>query len=469
MDEAYADRDRNVTGESMEPLHSVNAANINGGVLDMETPLLNVAVDATARDDDDEDPAVAAERERTLCLLRVLYFLAGISSSTWGRFSAVYYNEKGLTAQQMGILEGTMPMVSMVAAPLWGFLADRLRRKKLVALTTRVFSGGLLLLYAVPSIARDFEALLLIGVGVALFVSQGILDAYTLDVLGEKRRRQYGRIRLWCAVSWGGGAVAMGAICDRWGFDANFILYGVLNVISLVLIAWKVPDRTSAEKGLAAGGDATRPRFACADLRAALCPTPRAVFFFAEVALLGAAFALVECGLLFYYLLHLGASTFLCGLTVGVTVLLEIPIFYWSEDVLKRVSNDALFLTAMVAYAARVYGYTLLTPATVHWVLALELLHGITFACMWIAAVEYVKVLSPPAWVATGQLLLSALKGCLGGGAGAVVGGWAYTKYGGVWMYRVAALVMAAAVVMHVAAMGASWWCRSRARARGDD
>ena len=168
----------------------------------IEAPLLGM-VDGV---DDEEDPAVAAERERTLCLLRALYFLAGISSSTWGRFSAVYYNEKGLSAQQMGILEGTMPMVSMIAAPLWGFLADRLRRKKLVALTTRVMSGGLLLMYAVPSIAKSFESLLLIGIGVALFVSQGILDAYTLDVLGEKRRRQYGRIRLWCAVSWGGGA-----------------------------------------------------------------------------------------------------------------------------------------------------------------------------------------------------------------------------------------------------------------------
>ena len=188
-------------------------------------------------------------------------------------------------------------------------------------------------------------------------------------------------------------------------------------------------------------------------------PSPRAVFFFAEVALLGAAFALVECGILFYFLIDLGASTFLCGLTVGVTVLFEIPIFYYSEWVLTKLSNDVLFLTAMVAYGLRVWGYSLLTPATVNYVLLLELLHGITFACMWIAAVEYVKILSPPEWVATGQLLLSALKSCLGGGVGAVLGGWAYTRWGGVLLYRGAALVMAGAVVAHVAAVGASWWC----------
>jgi hypothetical protein len=58
----------------------------------------------------------------------------------------------------------------------------------------------------------------------------------------------------------------------------------------------------------------------------------------------------------------------LCGLTVGVTVLLELPIFHYSEVILRTMSHDAMLMVSMLAYIIRVYGYTLLTPETVWYV-----------------------------------------------------------------------------------------------------
>ncbi len=41
--------------------------------------------------------------------------------------------------------------------------------------------------------------------------------------------------------------------------------------------------------------------------------------------------------LLFIYLTDtLGGSVFLCGLTVGVTVVIELPIFYYAERLMNR-------------------------------------------------------------------------------------------------------------------------------------
>lgn len=34
---------------------------------------------------------------RLLKLMKVLYFLSGISAATWGRFGAIYYNEHGIS------------------------------------------------------------------------------------------------------------------------------------------------------------------------------------------------------------------------------------------------------------------------------------------------------------------------------------------------------------------------------------
>lgn len=85
------------------------------------------------------------------------------------------------------------------------------------------------------------------------------------------------------------------------------------------------------------------------------------LFFFFEMAIFGSGMAVVE-RLLFVYLQDdLGASTTLCGLTVGVTVVFEIPIFYYGDWLMQKLHHDGMFLVAMICYIFRVFGYTLLT------------------------------------------------------------------------------------------------------------
>lgn len=59
------------------------------------------------------------------------------------------------------------------------------------------------------------------------------------------------------------------------------------------------------------------------------------------------------------------ASTTLCGITVGVTVLFELPIFHHSAWFLRNMSHDTMLMIAMLAYVVRVYAYTLLDENTV--------------------------------------------------------------------------------------------------------
>lgn len=78
----------------------------------------------------------------------------------------------------------------------------------------------------------------------AFFSSPGILDAYALEALGPARSLQYGRIRLWSAASWGLGNLVIGVLTDHYGFDINFIMFGVVGSIYLVVLAWVVPAQT---------------------------------------------------------------------------------------------------------------------------------------------------------------------------------------------------------------------------------
>ena len=45
----------------------------------------------------------------------LLYFLGGISGSTFGRFSGVYYVTKNLNPEQIGDLEAAMPIIKLFA------------------------------------------------------------------------------------------------------------------------------------------------------------------------------------------------------------------------------------------------------------------------------------------------------------------------------------------------------------------
>jgi hypothetical protein len=55
----------------------------------------------------------------------------------------------------------------------------------------------------------------------ASFKSSVVLDAHTLDFLGERHRSMYGTVRLMTAIGWGLGAVMMGWITDSFGFETS--------------------------------------------------------------------------------------------------------------------------------------------------------------------------------------------------------------------------------------------------------
>ena len=165
----------------------------------------------------------------------------------------------------------------------------------------------------------------------------------------------------------------------------------------------------------------------------------------------GMGFGIVD-SLLFVYLKdEFGASKLLCGLTVTANVVFEIPIFYYAKQIQAAMGHQAMVAVALLAYSTRVYGYTLLTAGNYKLVLALEGLHGLTFAMMWTATVAIATKISPPEWRSATMAVVQAFMGCLGWGGGSAVGGWAAQQYGFRPMFRVAACTFAGLQVLHLA------------------
>ena len=399
---------------------------------------------------------------RGLWLYRALYFLNGLSASTWGRFGVVFYHLAGLSPLQIGILQGMGPLLSFFAIPLWGLLADWIQSRKQVYLLTN--TCGSMALLSLSVLPHNFGWILACVSLMSLFRSSGVLDAFCLDYLGETHRGMYGTIRLWTSISWGLGALIMGYMTDAFGFEGNFCLYGIMMALKLLAVTFGLPARSKSEQArheerirrsndnqttTTIGEEPSSNRPDLAILFQALFQYPVLIWLL-EVSIVGCGMAIVESFLFVYLEQDLEASTKLCGATVAVTVIFELPIFHYSNQLLEHMGHDALFTTALIAYILRVFGYTYLTTGTVDWVLALEALHGVTFACMWIASIDFSSAAAPAEWSTTFQTLLSACFGCFGYVVGGIAGGWVMQTYSANVLFRGIGWVVTGVLTLHV-------------------
>ena len=330
-------------------------------------------------------PRRDASNTRLLRLCKLLYFMNGFSASSFGRFATIFYVQVAqLNASQIGAVEASQPIASAIGNQLFGVVADRLQSKKVISLLTQLVSTCLLMLLMLPQVQCCMGRILAVMVAVSFFgVGGGVLDSYTLDLLGVARRGEYGRYRLWLAISWGVGNAGMGAVA-KVNFNYNFIAMAVLNAAAILMMAMALPRRTQQEKILVAERSAERAHAAAAadddvgamsnsargstTLRNLLCQA-RMIAFLVHLMLLGFGFTVVEKFLFVFALDELGADSTLCGYSVAVTVIFEIPIFQFGAQLVERLGHDAMMWLATASYVARVFGYTRLEPHTVWYLL----------------------------------------------------------------------------------------------------
>eukprot|EP00466_Bigelowiella_natans_P010634 jgi/Bigna1/61701/fgenesh1_kg.25_\ len=107
----------------------------------------------------------------------------------------------------------------------------------------------------------------------------------------------------------------------------------------------------------------------------------------------------------------------------------EIPCFVYSEALRKRFGIRCIIYIGVTAYAVRVGWYAWIQNPWL--VMPAELLHGVTFALVWSSLAVLATQISPEKGLqATTQGLFSLLFNGVGGGIGAVGGGYLYESIG---------------------------------------
>ena len=354
---------------------------------------------------------------RTLLPYKAFYFFVYAAMAAATPFFTLYYESLGLSGRQVGALAALPPLLTFLAAPLFGFLADLTGKPKRILVIS--ISSVVLGIFAL-TLADTFWGLILAVGFYALFFAPilPIIDRSVLDALGENRD-QYGKQRLWGALGWGVAAPLAGSLVDQkglhWAFYTSALLF-----TCLLIWAFFMPVSKPAAK---------EPFWL--SFKKLMGSWPVVIFF--GVALGGGIGLAMIHHYLFLYLAGLGASSSVMGWALTVGTVSELFVMGLSGQLLKRWKARGLLLASLIFLSLRFFAYAVITEPG--WALAIQLLHGPTFAALWIASVAYVAEIAPLGLRNTSQGMLTGFVMGLGSTLGAIIGGVLYESIGFAQMY----------------------------------
>ncbi|TDF95848.1 MFS transporter [Paenibacillus piri] len=346
-------------------------------------------------------------------------------------FLPLYFVHKGYTSSQIGLLMMFGPFIAIFAQPLWGYLADRYHTTKLI-----IFSLWVMTICSSIGIFHTdgfgWAFLFMLMLYFFMLSSTPLLDSVTIKGALEAGK-SYGSVRLWGSLGFTFIALISGSVLKALGGIEHIpVLYWSIWVLPLVLLIL-LKDEKGSGPHISFGAFGT------------ILKNKPFVWFLVLIFIMMVPHRMND-GLLVLYLKDLGASDSMAGWAWALAAASEVPTFALLGRYMHRFHELAMLGVVAVLYTIRWILNAWITDPTV--LIALQVLHSLTFAVFWIVAVQYAVRLVPEELRSTGLALLSAVFLGLAGITGGFVGGFIKDMWGGHSMYIFGAIMTAIAAVL---------------------
>ena len=348
------------------------------------------------------------------------YFFSFAALGALFPFIPPLLSDRGLSAAEIGWVMVMLPMCGMLLPPVWGALADALRmRLRLIRLASLGCAGAVWLLIPARSLWSVMGAFMLLS---ALRVPLiPLADAVTCAALGG-RTADFGKIRVFGSVGFALAVLGMG-LGD--GTHSAWLLIGVTSALYFLSAMATLPVKVPAM---------TRQTGILREALGLLRQTPILLFLLGSAAYY-AGHSTYDA----YFGLHLralGHGDDVLGLAWFNGVCWEIAVMLLAPRLLEgRRGGPALMLCA----GASILRWLLLSVVTSVWALvAVQVLHGLTFGLWYLSLVRFVQDRAPERLRATCQSMAFTALG-VGTVIGFTVGSRVLEHLGGAMMYRFSA------------------------------
>jgi PPP family 3-phenylpropionic acid transporter len=356
-------------------------------------------------------------------------FYAGIAC--WAPYVVLFYQERGLSGAEIGILNAISPLGMAFLAPIWGYVADTRSAHRLILRVALLTTAAVALLLTGASSFWQFLLLLLVFALVGTTASP-LIDSYGVTISAQQGL-SFGQLRVWGSI---GYTLVVWLI--------GYAMRGSVSRLFLLCYALALAATCAATIGLPArrrraSQSESRWQGAAAMLRR---PDMRIVLLVIFLLAISTNPVFVLFGI---YITELGGDTTLLGATSAIAAISEFPVMFLGSRLIKRLGSRRLLVVALVMYCLRILLYSVAPSAG--WVLAVQLLHGCSFGLYLIASVTLVHELVGSELAATAQGLLASAM-AFGQMSGSLIGGILLDQVGIFALYRLSAGITALALVV---------------------
>ncbi len=361
-------------------------------------------------------PADRARLRRVKITFAAIYFFFMLARAVFGPFITLYLEEKGLSAEQIGLITGINSFVIILSQPVWGIVSDKIQstRKTLIicVLFQAVFAMSLLIASDMFLIAGAFI------VYTSFSSSEGpLMDTWALtSIKSAGDPNGMGPVKMWGCIGFSLSSVVSGLFISRYSTSAIIPVFsGMLLGLGIVLFFVRTegaPAKASSLREMQLGRVLKDKRFLIF-----LCYA-----FFMQLAHRG--------NFTFYPLLikQLGGENSLVGYASALMFVSEAVIMFLSKKMLKKVRPEVLVMASSFAFALW-HLFLSFARTPVHVVLAC-LMDGPSFALFTIGVLYYMDSIAPPDIRTTYQTAAYSVYFGLSGIVGNMASGWMIDNLG---------------------------------------
>jgi MFS transporter, PPP family, 3-phenylpropionic acid transporter len=349
--------------------------------------------------------------------LRRLYGIVGVAGAAFIPFYALLLRDRGLSADQIGLILAATSLAGVVATPFWSHAADT----RFGSMHTLQLACGIACVADLALLTTGSSIVAIAACAVVLGAAQGpqtaMTDALTLAQLGPLRLTEYGSFRVWASIGWGIGAVAFGAVFAALGLGAMLPIAAIGIAVVAVFVSRFPSRRPLPTEGRAGRFGSIGDAFGA----------PRMPMFLLGVLIVAtsthAAWDFVPLRIAAG-----GGGPFLVGISSGVSAFVEIPFMRSSGSLLRRFGMRTVFVAGASVYVAASLGWAVVSAPVA--VTAIRIAIGVGFGLTYVTLVVMTGTLVPERLRNTGQTLMQVCGQGLAPILGSLAGGFVYQHIG---------------------------------------
>lgn len=327
-------------------------------------------------------------------IIKLLFLLSYSAGAVWLTFFYVYLkDDAGLSGFEIGMIAGLQNFNNIFILPIWGILADRYGRKRMLVVAigiTALLLPGFMFLQGAATIT-----LLVIFITFTYNPLPSLIDTIALDYEAQSEgKTSYGEFRLWASIGWGGASMLAGLFINTDNLIYIFPIASALFILTwVILFSLYKPLKTKANISKLRRGVIWD-----------ILVKERTLLIFFILIFIYSIFSSPVYLMINVYFSDIGASTKILGLAILVQGLCELPFFFFGKRIIERFGNKKVLIFTMAATGVRMFLYAI--NHSPEWAVVINMINGISVGLFFVSITAFVHRIIPSELRSTGQSLL---------------------------------------------------------------